>query len=217
MKTRRAPPPEQLGFGALLAAADDSNARDKRARACAHLPDTYDEAVPYLRALIDRHHAAMIAGDATTAMPLREDAHRLAEKLNNYEPGILAGDDAPGCRLDRLTRARTGRVPLWGQSGRFTIDLDGMRVAIALDGIFGLTWSVYHWPGFGAYAVDWHKPFLTETGFRSFIAINAALQPGYTPDRFAREVIEGFIARENKGKLRTIKPEYRARHRERLP
>ena len=211
MKPRRPPQPEQLGFSALLADADSANSRAQQERACAHLPGTFEEAVPYLRALIDRHHAAMIAGDAATAMTLREDAHRLAEKLNNYEPGILADDDAPGCRLDRLTRARMGRVPLWGQSGRFTIDVDGMRVGIALDGIFGLTWNVYHWPGFGAHAVDWDKPFLSETGFRSFIAINAPLQPGYTPDRFAHEIIAAMIARENKGKLVAIKPEHRAR------
>ncbi len=217
MSKRPAQQPAQLGFGDLLAEADSANSRAKMARAYAHLPGSEAEALPFYRALIDRHHAAMLAGDAAVVMQLRIEAHRLAEKLNNYEPGILADDDAPGSRLDRLTRAPEGAVPLWGQSGRFAIERESLRIEIALDGIFGLTWSVYHWPGFGAYAVDWHKPFLTETGFRSFIAINAPLMPGYTPDRFAREVVDGFIARENKGKLRTIKPEHRERHRERRP
>ena len=212
MSKRTLQQPVQLGFGDLLADADSANERAHKARAYASLPGTEAEALRFYRALIERHHAAMLAGDAETVMALRVEAHRLAEKLNNFEPGILADDDAPGSRLDRLTRAPEGAVPLWGQSGRFVIERDGLRIDIALDGIFGLTWSVYHWPGFGAYAVDWKKPFLTETGFRSFVAINARLIPGYAPDRFAREVIEGFIARENKGKLRPIKAEYRARH-----
>lgn len=215
MSRARSDQPEQLGFADLLAVADTANNRVKMERAYAHLPGIYDEAVPFLRGLIDQHHAAMIAGHAEVAMPLREEAHHLAEKLNNYEPGTLAGDDAPGRRLDRLTRARKGRVPLWGQSGAFTVEVQGMRVGIDLDGLFGLTWNVFHWPGFGAHAIDWDKPFLSETGYRSFIAINTPLQPDYTPDRFAREIIAAMIARENKGKLVAIKPEYRARQAKR--
>lgn len=211
MSRRQQQQGEQLGFGALLADADRDNERAKIARAASHLPGKMDEALSFTRALIERHHAAMLVGDAETALAQRDEAHRVAEKLNNYEPGILAGENSPGRMLDRLTRAEDGTVPLWGQSGRFVIALDRLRVEIALEGLFGLTWSTYHWLGFGAYAVDWDKPFLSETGFRSFIAISARLVPGYAPDRFAREIIESFIARENKGKLRIIKPEYRPR------
>jgi hypothetical protein len=201
----------QLGFNELLADAETENESRKVARQCAHLPGSYDDAIPFFRALTHRHHAAMLAADVATVMQLREEAHLLATKLNNFEPGILAGDDAPGCVLDRATRAPKGDVPIWGQSGSFLIDLDGMHVRIAMDGIFGLASNVYHWLGFGAYAVDYDKPFLSETGFRSFIAINAELQPGYMPDRFAREIIAAQIRIENKGKLVAIKPEYRAR------
>jgi hypothetical protein len=212
---RRRSPSEatQLGFGDLLADADSTNNQREMERSCAHLPGTYEEAVPYFRALIDRHHAAMIAGDADTAMRLRIDADLLATKLNNFEAGILADADSPGNVLDRLTRAPKGTVPLWGQSGSFEIDLNGMRVRIALDGIFGLASNVYHWLGFAAHAIDYDRPFLSETGYRSFIAIGGELESGFTPDRFAREVIAAQIKRENKGKLLTIKPEYRDRKR----
>lgn len=85
-----------------------------------HLPGTLAEALPFYRALIERHHAAMLEGDAATAMQLRGEAERLATK-NNYEPGILAGPNVPGNLLDRKTRAKAGRVPLWGQRGTFEI------------------------------------------------------------------------------------------------
>lgn len=71
--------PAQLGLDALLAGAERDNVNQQKARECAHLPGTMTEAIPFYRALIDRHHAAMLAGDAATAMALREEAHRLAE------------------------------------------------------------------------------------------------------------------------------------------
>lgn len=49
-------------------------------------------------------------------MRLRGEAHDLARKLNDGDPGILAGDDAPGCVLARESAAVSGIVPLWGQS-----------------------------------------------------------------------------------------------------
>jgi hypothetical protein len=213
MKRRSPPEAMQLGFGDLLADAENANNQREMERSCAHLPGTYDEALPYFRALIDRHHAAMMAADAPTAMRLRIDADLLATKLNNFEAGILADADSPGNVLDRLTRAPKGTVPLWGQSGSFEINLDGMRVRIAMDGIFGLASNVYHWLGFAAHAIDYDRPFLSETGYRSFIAIGGELEPGFAPDRLAREVIAAQIKRENKGKLLSIKPEYRNRKR----
>lgn len=213
MSPRALPQVSQLGFNDLLAEADTANETQKLARAFAHLPGSYREAVPFFRGLIGEHHAAMLAGDAGTAMRLRIEADNLAIKLNNYEPGILADTDAPGCVLDRVTRAPKGSVPLWGQSGSFEITLKGMRIRIAMEGIFGLASNVYHWLGFAAYAVDRSKPSFSETGYRSFIAISNALEPGYTPDRFATEVIAGYLHREQKGKLFTIKPEYRQRKR----
>lgn len=213
MSPRANPGIAQLGFNALLAEADSANNQREMERSCAHLPGTYDEALPYFRALIDRHHAAMMAGDAPTAMRLRIDADLLATKLNKFEAGILADADSPGNVLDRLTRAPKGTVPLWGQSGSFEINLDGMRVRIAMDGIFGLASNVYHWLGFGAYAVEFDKPFLSETGFRSFIAIGGILESGFTPDTMAGAVVAEHVKRDLKGKLLAIKPEYRDRKR----
>lgn len=206
------PQAAQLGFNSLLDEAEEANTTRTLAKELAHLPGCMDEALPFYRALIDRHHAAMLAGNESEAMALREEADRLATKLNNYEPGIIAGDDAPGCVLERLTRAEDGTVPLWGQTGSFEVTHGAMRVQIEMDGIFGVASNVFPWLGFVAHAITWDKPFLSETGYRSFIGLRGSLTPGMTPDSFAREIIALHVARELKGKLVAIKPEYRERH-----
>jgi hypothetical protein len=211
MRARSRPQPEQLGFAGLLAEAEQSNDRRNQERATAHLPSTKEEALPFFRALIERHHAAMLAADMATVTALRDEANRLATKLNNFEPGILADENAPGCVLDRETRAPSGKIPLWGQSGEFEIAACGMRVHIDLDGLFGIGARFMPWHGFSAHAVEWDKPFLSETGYRSFLGLSGELHPGMTPDTFVREVIVAHVRRELKGKLLRIKPEYRAR------
>jgi hypothetical protein len=212
MTPRHMPQAAQLGFNGLLDEAETANTTHKLAKELAHLPGTMEEALPFFRALMERHHAAMLAGDESEAMALREEADRLATKLNGFEPGIIADDAAPGCVLERLTRAEDGTVPLWGQTGAFEITHGSMRVQIEMDGIFGVASNVFPWLGFAAHAVEWSTPFLSETGYRSFIGLRGGLQPGMTPDSFAREIVALHVSRELKGKLLAIKPEYRERH-----
>lgn len=163
-------------------------------------PMAAETAIPLYRAMIDRHHAEMLAGDEKAALAIRKDAHKLAAQMNQDGTtfGIIAGDGAPGKVLQRETRAPSGTVPLWGQCGDFVIDVDGMRVRIEQDGMFGIGASAMLWPGFSAHIVDHDKPFLSETGYRSFLGIQAAMIPGMTPDTVAREVIRGLIASERK-------------------
>lgn len=205
----RRPDATQLGFDALLANADRDNTTRQMDRDCAHLPGTMEEAIPYLRSLIERHHAAMLTADLDAVMALREEADRLATKLNNYEPGILAGPDAPGNVLERATAAPDRTVPLWGQSGTFEIAVGTMRVRIEMDGVFGIAASCMAWLGFAARAVEFDRPFISETGYQSFIAPGGVLEPGYTPDRFAAELIAAHIRHDLKGKLVAIEPRYR--------
>lgn len=51
----------QLGFDALLTAADTENSARRFERETGHLPDTMGLALPFYRELIDRHHAAMLS------------------------------------------------------------------------------------------------------------------------------------------------------------
>jgi len=199
----------QLGFDALLADAEHENAARALARETAHLPGTMDEALVYYRTLIERHHAAMLAADVDAVMALREDACRLAFKLNHGAPGIIADEDAPGCVLEARTAAPSGTVPLWGQVGDFIVTVGAMRVRVELDGIFGIGSRSGFWHGFSAHAVDHDKPFLSETGYRSFLGLHADTVSGVTPARFVQAVIERHVARELKGRLVAIASRWR--------
>ncbi|MCB1385160.1 MAG: hypothetical protein KDJ29_11750 [Hyphomicrobiales bacterium] len=100
----------QLGFDGLLADAEGANRAHRFERETGHLPDTMDEAVPFMRLLIRQHHAAMLDANVDSTMELRREARRLALRLNRGEPGIIANDDAPGCILERLCSAPSGAV-----------------------------------------------------------------------------------------------------------
>ena len=194
--------PEQLGFG-----FDDILEEET-----ASLPSTMEEGIVHYRALLENHHAAMLVADKATAMVLREEGNRLAVNLNNGEPGILGGPDAPGYVLMRETAAQPGTVPMWGQRGDFTVTIGDMPVHIVMDGMVGACASMDIWPGFSANVVAPEKPFISETGYRSFLGVHADLVPGLTPDAFVREVIAAHIKGPCRGKLRLVEEEYRRRY-----
>jgi hypothetical protein len=199
----------QLGFGDLLADAHEVNTQRKFDRATAYLPGTMAEALPFYRAMIDRHHAAMLAADVEQAMAIRNEAHKLARKLNGGDSGILATPESPGCVLEREAAAPEGTIPLWGQAGDFIVAVDTMRVRIELKGMFGIGSTSCLFPGFYARAVDMDRPFLSETGFRSFLGLYGDPVPGLTPEAFVRAVIAAHVRRELKGRPRPIEPHYR--------
>lgn len=196
---------DQLSFEALLSTAAADNDRRRFERETAHLPGTMDEALPFFRDLLTRHHAAMMAADVSAVMALREGAHNLAFRLNGGDPGILAGRDAPGCALARLTAAEDGSVPLWGQRGSFLVETCGLRTRVELDGAFGISAGYVYWPGFSAHAVDWQAPFLSETGFRSFLGIHAEPCAGLHPEAFCARMIEAHVRGPLRGRLLAIK------------
>lgn len=200
---------QQLGFESLLTESDADNEKRRRGREHAHLPGSMEEALPFYRALIEQHHAAMLAGDSVAVQRIRGEADALALKLNNYERGILADENAPGCVLARATRAGDDVIPLWGQEGSFVVARGAMKVRIEFEGMFGIASSFMPWPGFSAHALEWDKPFLSETGYRSFLGVGGALEPGYTPESFCAAIIEAYVTRELKGRLRKIAPQYR--------
>ena len=99
-----------------------------------------------------------------------------------------------------------------GQKGSFIVTVAGMRVRIEIEGVFGLFAAWSFWPSFSAHAVDPGRPFISETGYRSFLSVRLAPLPGLLPDSFAAEAIEAHLRQEMKGKLVAIEPRYRDRH-----
>ena len=200
---------DQLGFEALLLQADTDNKARLFDREAAHLPGDMAYAIPFYRALLDDHHAAMIAADLDRVTALREDARNLAIKLNGgTSMGIIADEDAPGCVLARETAAAPGAVPLWGQEGEFIIDVRGVPVRIEMKGLFGIA-SHSHWLGFSAHAVAKDRPFISPTGYHSFLGCQAAIEPNITPYASCAGFIEAHIARDLGGRLVEISAEYR--------
>lgn len=198
-------PTRQLGLTALLSEADATNQARRFQQATAHLPATLREGIAYYRGLLRRHHAAVLGGSEAEAKRLQEDARLLALKLNGGQRGYLADDNAPGCILQRRTAAREGAVPLWGQVGSFVVETCGMRARIETRGLYG----VCGFGSFNAHAVDFDRPFLSDTGFRSFLGYGPGGTPGLTVDAYARRVIEGFVKAELRGRLPAIAPQYR--------
>ena len=127
----------------------------------------------------------------------------MAVKVNHGDRGILAHDDAPGYVLARRCAAAPGKVPLFGQDGRFTIEVAGIPILIELHGMFGLGGPL---PGFEARAVDLTRPFISDTGYRSFLGYRCDPVRGMTTADFAARVIAAHIAGELKGRLVAIRP-----------
>ena len=203
-------PCAQLGFDALLADAEESNRERRFERETGHLPADLTDALPYYRSLVESHHTATLAVDFTETLRIRKEARNLAQRLNHGDPGILAVVDSPGRTLERETVPQPGSVPLWGQKGKFCVDVCAMRVRVELDGMFGIGMLSGFWPGFSANAVDFDRPFLSETGYRSFLGIHAEPIPNLTPEVFVREILAAHVARELKGRLVPIRRECRA-------
>ena len=76
---------------------------------------------------------------------------------------------------------------------------------IAMVEIFGIAASHCVWPEFSAHAVGFDRPFLSFTGYRSFLGIHADPMPGLCPDELAREIFAAYLAREIKGRFVEIK------------
>jgi hypothetical protein len=60
-------------------------------------------------------------------------------------------------------------------------------------------------------AVEFNRPFLSTTGYRSFLGVQGDPVPGLSPDEFTRRVIESYIANDLKGRLVPIEPKHRQR------
>lgn len=166
------------------------------------------DALPLFRELIARNDAAMRAADIPEVMRHWEEAHHLALRLNRGDPAILADDDSPGYALMRATAAEPGAFPLWGQRGDFRITMNGMQARIEMDGMFGIGMSFGIVPGFSTHAVDYSLPFLSETGYRSFLGIHAELVAGIAPEAFARQVVSSLVSDSLKGRLVPIRREH---------
>jgi len=200
----------QLGFDALLSQTETDNELRVFKRKYPDLPESWDMAVPHYRNLLQRCDAAFLAADVDAINRIYGEAEALATLLQGKTSGLLAPDGA-GTILGEKTRAPLGTIPVWGQEGEFIIDAAGVTVRMETDGIFGISTRYVLMPGFAAHAVDFGKPFISETGFRSFIGYGANVEPGVTIEAFAKALIEHHVSHALKGRLVAIEDKYRLR------
>src|SRR5690606_3307222 len=133
---------------------------------------------------------AILSGDGEASERTLQEAEDLAVKLNGGTRfGIKADEDSPCCVLERATAAPDGTLPLWGQQGSFVLDVAGCSIRIEFDGLYGISL-----PGFAAHAVDRTKPFVSATGYRSFLGYGGAFAGGVSVEAYVRATIESHIA-----------------------
>ncbi|MFX1768011.1 hypothetical protein PWP93_36695 [Paraburkholderia sp. A1RI-2L] len=127
----------------------------------AQLPD---RAIQIGRRIVERWHAAVMAGDERLIKAGMHNYDRLICAINGGTTfGCRADDEAPACLLEAALSAPDGETPLWGQSGRLFIVVNGMPCVVSIES--GLnSFGAAHFE-FRACTAD--MPFISETGYRS--------------------------------------------------
>jgi len=139
------------------------------------------------RAVVALHHDAVITGDLA-----QMDATHCAFEALVY---VLNGNTLFGSRGDsqravsvlaRAVAAEPGRVPCWGQSGEFLLEIDGMRIRVEVeDGL-----KPHH--GVALHAIDLDRPFVSDTGYRHH-GVDEGASLGLTVDQAVRRAVGQLI------------------------
>ena len=194
----------QVSLDDILESADRRNREVMEHRRIGHLPNGIDDAVTRHMEQIGDYHRAMLEDRREDLAAIRAEARDLAVRVQGGQ-GILAGDGSAGTQLRNRCAAAPGDVPRWGQAGDFIVTTRGMDVRIRMDGFFGIGSIGGQCTGFDAIAVDRTRPFLSKTGYRSFLG--AFGEPfGMTVDEFVQRAIEYQVTTEMKGRLVAIEP-----------
>ena len=127
------------------------------------LPESRDDLFAFASATVAAYHAAVMAGDETGAIEQSRQYSAVVWKLNGGTFfACLDGPSAAGSLIETHCAALPGTVPLWGQAGEFTIEVDGIRALVAFSRGM-IAWSFH----FEYQAIDLELPFISETGYRS--------------------------------------------------
>ncbi len=94
--------------------------------------------------------------------------HKLAGPNDRWSEEAEQAKD----RLEASLRVDDGSVPIWGQPGRFVVTAAGCRVIVKVDGILGN--GLNH---IECYALDFDRPFITQTGYRSMYPNAPSAEP----------------------------------------
>lgn len=136
-------------------------------RAAKSLPDTDAELIQHCRKLLEEYDRTLRAANLGFADDIAEKVRQCCIKLNGGNNFAMKCEPDGGMyRMEQAVRAPFQAVPMWGQPGEFTIEVHGIPARVRYSGLFG---TCEH--GFDVTAVEWDKPFLSPTGYRSFLGI----------------------------------------------
>lgn len=172
-------------------------------------PSIIQGALPGFMSILHEMDAAMRAGDLDAIPAISDRADALAEALQNGDRCGCACEDGSQTLLEDAAAAPDGVLPMWGQKGNIVLMVGLTKIRFEVDGIYGIG-SCF---GFSIHAVDWHKPFPSDTGYRSFVAQSVGGIPrGWSVADFLIATVKAYIARECKKGLPFIGFEYQERH-----
>lgn len=141
-------------------------------------------------------HDSMLRGDAVAAEKFLLLRRACAVRLNNGTCFGMSAENGGMWRLARRLAAPDGQIPLRGQKGRFLLVTENCRYIVAQD-------DAADFYGLGIYALDYDRPFISQTGFRSMLPKPTA-GLGLSTSEFAASLIAATIQSELKGRLVTI-------------
>ena len=130
----------------------------------------------------------------TYALAQRDTNAHPAQQVT-FEEYVKAVEE-PTLRVIRITEHIHDLVQSW-------------RWQPVVEALQALRSCAFYWPAFSARAVEFDRPLLSPTGYRSFLGVQGDPVPGLNPEEFTRRVIESYIANDLKGRLVPIEPKYR--------
>lgn len=141
--------------------------------------------------LMQNMNRAVIEGDSEQIAACRKAYGALIYRLNGgTEFASYADEDSPGCLMAQHTASPDGQAPLWGQSGRFLIDVEGINAIVTHEG--------FRWAGMAHlqfYAVELAVPFISKTGYRSYFVEGSGVE-GLTVEEAAAAIFQTLIDEE---------------------
>lgn len=197
-------------FGDMLKDADAENRRRVDEAKYSGQSCSWAEAVERYRSALRKHDAAMRALDFDGVDRAYNEAREIAVAQNKGTLGVGAQDGA-GARLSEATSADLDADPLWGQAGTFHVTVLRCRVRISWNGLMSIGGNMGFGGPFYIHAVDWQKPFFSETGFRSFLGCSVEPTPRLSPASFVERTLSTHFEKEMRGRLVTIDEYYQSR------
>lgn len=141
-------------------------------------------------------HDSMLRGNAVEAEKFLLLRRACAVRLNNGTCFGMSAENGGMWRLSRRLAAPDGQIPLRGQSGRFLLVTENCRYVVVQN-------DAADFYGFGIHALDYDRPFISPTGFRSMLPQPTA-GLGLSTSEYAASLIATMIHSELKGRFVTI-------------